>query len=379
MDVAEGAGPLVRLQNLLLTTTGRVDDDAVNSAREMLGADGLAPAAELLAGCLIAGRVPVTAREQSDLRRVLAEARSQSSWADRLYVVESVPADAHRFSDQNRPEADVSDALQPIVNRLPGLRGVWCVWRVTPAGVTYGAVPRRVVLAEIGAEGSVEAAGFQMLEALRRAGLGCSVDVFASGSDLPDYHRNALAAARRVYLDVPVSTGHGTGNHGRAARMRSGGEPAPAGISGLADPLGPPGGQRPHDGEPEPETFDAPSTDAEPPSSGALPVADAADTGIVLTEPVPAEPQPDELSAPAPESRPSAPAQSGRSGVPAAVDAKLTDRERNLLRKLHEELAQREKDRAPAHGDRHEAWTSTSTTATGGFPSIGAPAGHQQR
>ncbi len=376
MDVAEGAGPLVRLQNLLLTTTGRVDDDAVNSAREMLGAEGLAPAAELLAGCLIAGQVPVTAQEQSDLRRVLVEARTESSWADRLHVVEAVAPDTHRFSDQNRPEADVSEALQPIVNRLPGLRGVWCVWRVTPAGVTYGAVPRRVVLAEVGADGSVEAAGFQMLEALRRAGIGCSVDAFASGSNLPDYHRNALAAARRVYLDVPASTGHGTGNHGRASRMRSGGEPAPAGISGLADPIGPPGGERPPADEPEP----APAVE-EQPSSGAMPVADAADTGIVLTEPVPAEPQPHEPVAPAPATEPpeAASAEGGRSGVPAAVDAKLTDRERNLLRKLHEELAQREKDRAPAHGDRQEAWTSASSTATGGFPPIGAPAGHQQR
>lgn len=76
----------------------------------------------------------------------------------------------------------------------------------------------------------------------------------------------------------------------------------------------------------------------------------------------------------------------GSAGVPAAVDAKLTDRERNLLRKLHEELAQREQDRdEPDSGGQPvsttggqavrapEAWpqmTSGGAHGTGGFPPI---------
>ena len=60
VDVAEGAGPVERLHNLLLALTGRVDDDAVNSVREMLGIGQLDAAAEFLIGCLLAGRIPVT-------------------------------------------------------------------------------------------------------------------------------------------------------------------------------------------------------------------------------------------------------------------------------------------------------------------------------
>ena len=71
VDVAEGAGPVERLHNLLLALTGRVDDDAVNSVREMLGLGQLDAAAEFLVGCLLAGRIPVTSTEQYHLRRVL--------------------------------------------------------------------------------------------------------------------------------------------------------------------------------------------------------------------------------------------------------------------------------------------------------------------
>ena len=91
VDVAEGAGPVERLHNLLLALTGRVDDDAVNSVREMLGLGQLDAAAEFLVGCLLAGRIPVTSTEQYPLRRALEEARSQHTLADRLNVVETVP------------------------------------------------------------------------------------------------------------------------------------------------------------------------------------------------------------------------------------------------------------------------------------------------
>ncbi|MFK5664228.1 hypothetical protein, partial [Escherichia coli] len=64
----------------------------------------------------------------------------------------------------------------------------------------------RVLLAEVGADGSLAALGYQLLEALRQAGVDCSVDVFASGAELPEYHREALAAAHRVHLEVPVRT-----------------------------------------------------------------------------------------------------------------------------------------------------------------------------
>ena len=362
MDVAEGAGPGDRLHNLLLAMTGRVDDDAVNSARELLGSGQLDAAAEFLTGCLVAGRIPVTSTEQYHLRRVLDETRSQQRLADRLHVLDTVPDEGHRFTDQGESDDEVVAALAPVTSRLPGVRAVWCAWRVTPAGVTYGAVPRRVLLAEVGAEGSVTAAGYQLLEALRRAGVGASVEVFGSGADLPEYHRNALAAAHRVHLDMPpVTTGSNGMNRARAPRVSSGGESA--GGRDLPSEQAAPQPERLPVAEtaPEPETAPAPPA---PPAPAAPPAP-----------PAPAAPVAEEVE-PAAQQQEGKPEKNMK--VPAAVDAKLTDRERNLLRKLHEELAQREQDRtgpqkSPAgRSGQQEQWTSTMPGGTGGFPPIGA-------
>lgn len=450
VDVAEGAGPVERLHNLVLALTGRVDDDAVNSVREMLGIGQLDAAAEFLAGCLLAGRIPVTSTEQYHLRRALEEARSQQALADRLHVVEAVPDEGHRFSDehdQDRSDRELVDALAPIAGRLHGVRALWCAWRTTPAGVTYGAVPRRVLLAEVGSDGSVAAAGYQLLEAVRRAGLGCSVDVFNSGMDLPPYHRNALANARRVHLDLgsQIAVPNGS-NHARAPRATAGSK------AGGADAPSEPAtgsGKRAEAPAPEPAAFDSARPDyAEPahldPGEADLapvgrerageragrergdwerterehaererPDREHADRERAKPDPVAAERAEPALSAqpesqahpesahaepePAPAPEPDAPEQGEQTvqtggkntRVPAAVDAKLTDRERNLLRKLHEELAQREQDKETAGeqvageqvaaggksaGSGQDAWTATMPgTPTGGFPSIGAP------
>ncbi|GAA4837121.1 hypothetical protein [Saccharopolyspora rosea] len=336
VDIAEGTGPADRLQTLLLAMTGRVDDDAVNTTRELLGTGRLDAAAEFLTGCLLAGRIPVSSTEQYHLRRVLDDTRSPHSLADRLHVVDAVPAEEHRFAEPEEDGGDLVAALAPVTSRLAGVHGLWSVTRTTPAGASYRAVPRRVLLAEVGSDGSASAVGLQLIEALRRAGVDCSVDVFTSGTDLPGYHRDALAAAQRVSL----------GGEPPAARA----EPAPA---------------APEVSAPAPEV---PAQEAAPPPE---------------PEPAP-EPEPEEEPAAA---RPAtAQAESkgedGSMRVPPAVDAKLTDRERNLLRKLHEELAHREQDRsAPRRQSSRptqDAWTSTMPgTSTGSFPPISAPVGNQ--
>jgi hypothetical protein len=351
VDVAEGVGPGDRLHNLLLAMTGRVDDDAVNSTREMLGIGHLDAAAEFLAGCLVAGRIPVTSTEQYHLRRVLDEVRSYHGLADRLHVVDSVPGEGHRFGEVDESDRDLVDALAPVAGRLEGTRALWCAWRVTPAGVTYGAVPRRILLAEVGADGSVSAVGYQLLEALRRAGLACSVDVFSSGMDLPGYHRDALAAAHRLHLDLPaVSTGRNGATRARAPRVSSGGEPA-GGHDLPNEPPVPPEPERPTPAEPA-----VIAQQADTPPAG---------IALVSRQEAPAGQQPDGNAD-----------GSNNMRVPAAVDAKLTNRERNLLRKLHEELAQREQDRGERDGSSRRSGQSdppaTTMPATGGFPPISA-------
>lgn len=375
----DGAGTADRLHTLLLAMSGRVDDDAVNSTREMAGAGQLDAAAEFLVGCLLAGRIPVTSTEQYELRRALDETRSQHTLADRLQVVDSVPPERHRFSDQHESDDDLIAALSPISARLTGVRALWCAWRASPAGVTYGAVPRRVLLAEVGAEGSSAAVGYQLLDALRRAGISCSVDVFTSGSELPEYHRDAMASARKVHLNVPVDVGHTSANHARAPRGSSGGDSSrtePARADELRSPAPPELPTR----SARPKPAEAPERDSGLPSEPSLPESTGmpaetsmgapgfSDEPTLMSEPAAAQAQGEQDTA-----EQSGDAENMR--VPAAVDAKLTDRERNLLRKLHEELAHREQEdgsedeqAVPTGAGQSDSFSTMP--GTGGFPPI---------
>lgn len=393
VDGADNAGPVDRLQNLLLEMTGRIDDDAVNSARELLGVGQPGAAAELLVGCLVAGGVPVTPTQQYHLRWILDQSRSRGSLVDRLQVLEGLPLEPHRFAEAELSDGEISEALRPVARRLTGLRALWCVARTTPAGVTYGAVPQSVLIAEVVADSAVPAAGYQILEALRAAGITCAVDVFSSGAELPDYHRQALAVARKV--DVGGAATAPSANHARAPRRSSGGEPAGASVSDIVgDPpagVPPAPSPAPEPAATNPVADELPARHADPgpvsteeraraemPASAEAParsdIAAPADIPAPPGDPVPpratAPPEPaaenvrpPETAAPA-EPAPVAdealqeqadPAGANNPRVPAAVDAKLTDRERNLLQKLHEELAHREQGRSGERDGGSEA------------------------
>ncbi len=385
VDGADSAGPVDRLQNLLLDMTGRIDDDAVNTARELLGAGQPGAAAELLVGCLLAGGIPVTPSQQYHLRWVLEQCRSRRTLVDRLQVLDGIPSDPHRFGEPDLSEGEIAAALRPVARRLTGLRALWCVSRTTPAGVTYGAVPQHVLIAEVVSDSAVPAAGYQMLEALRSAGINCSVDVFSSGTDLPDYHRNALSAARKVDVGA-AAVGAQPANHARAPRRSSGGEPAGASAS---DAVGePPAGVPPAPVERVAEASPG-ATQRGPPRAGSVEAGgidargidaggvDAGPSGVEpSTGPLPEPPsaEPPRAAPPRAEAEPREQAGQGANNprVPAAVDAKLTDRERNLLRKLHEELAQREQDKPVGRGES-EATEQVSLSRLGS-PANGASA-----
>ncbi|RCW40239.1 hypothetical protein DFQ14_112120 [Halopolyspora algeriensis] len=406
VDVAEGSGPVSLLHNLVLDMTGRVDDDAVNSARRMLGAGRLEAAAELLTGCLVAGRIPVAPEEQRCLKEGLEQVHSRPALADRLHVVESPPAEEHRFAAPELPDDDIAEALRPSAGRLTSLRGLWCTSRKTPAGMAYSAVPRRVLLAEVDSEEATIAVGYQILEALDRAGLSCSVDVFSSGTDLPEYHRSALTSARSLLPDTVTTGGSG---RTRAPRRNTGGDPA-------GNTVGEPAAESPAPAfaaapeSPVAEVVSVPDRQG-PDSLTELPIVNVAptdsapyvpggDTGqdtVVGLETAGGYAVRDDAvqvgmaTGGGPERRYPAPG-SDNPRVPAAVDAKLTDRERNLLHKLHEELAQREQDReAPAAGPTGQAAPDevsdeqadslsagrqdprmATMPGTGGFPPMGA-------
>lgn len=462
VDVADGAGPAERLHDLLLNLTGRLDDDAVNTARELAGAGQTDVAAELVTGSLLAGGIVVNRAEKHELAGILGQANSRSELAERLVPDETGTSEPHRFTEPERVD-DLAAALRTVAPRLPNLRSLWCAARTTAAGVAAEAVPRRVLLAEVDGSTAVGPTGYQLVQALRRSGIGCSVEAFETGGELPEYHRDALTVSHEVELDPatapqPESTRHETrGNHSfadftkRAPQQETFPEPptrarqqhespalreepdlGPPAVSTATDwpaaehgetdrtdflPQGLPSiedlpayapyqGERSSPSEPDPEETgfildDSPPADIsgsaprefpgrefpEPedqPEPMSFPSAASTGAPTFAEEPAPAADGDSELAHPPP-SEQDEPA--SNPNVPAAVDAKLTDRERNLLRKLHEELAQREQDREPDQAESQDAFSepvtrtsgetqqdprTTTVPGTGNFPPIGS-------
>jgi hypothetical protein len=299
-DVATGDGLPDRLHDILLRMAGRVDDDALTSARELVAIAESDRAVELLVGCLIAGGVPVTPAENGQLRALLDQSRSEPALADRLKVRDTWYAPPHRFSYEPDAGAGVGAALAPVVDFLIGVQSVAAVWRVTPAGATPGAVPQRVVLVEIGPDGFAPATAYRVAQALEAAGIRAVVEVLKSGADRSDYHKLAEQDAKPINL---------SGQHAAA--------PAP-----------PAGGRR------------AKGASVVP----IKPVAHAEAKPEVVAQAAPVEPVAEEKSVPQPPVlEPSAdPSALGLVDYKPIAEDKLSDVERDLLRQLHEELAQRE-------------------------------------
>ena len=57
----------IRIHDLLLSLAGRLDDDALADARQMLASAELDRSLEFLAGCLAAGRVVLTHEQHAEL------------------------------------------------------------------------------------------------------------------------------------------------------------------------------------------------------------------------------------------------------------------------------------------------------------------------
>ena len=302
-DVATGDGLPDRLHDILLRMAGRIDDDALTSARELVAIAESDRAVELLVGCLIAGGVPVTPAENGQLRALLDQSRSDPALADRLKVRDTWYAPPHRFSYEPDAGAGVGAALVPVVDFLIGVRSVHAVWRVTPAGATPGAVPQRVVLVEIGPDGFAPATAYRVAQALDEAGIRAVVEVLKTGADRSDYHQLAVGDAKPINL---------SGQH--AAVPTSGGGRRAKGTASVV-PIKP-----------------VAHAQAKPDPIAQVELAEA-------VQPVAVEksaPQPPVLE---PSADPSA---LGLVDYKPIAEDKLSDVERDLLRQLHEELAQRE-------------------------------------
>ncbi|TNC22922.1 hypothetical protein [Amycolatopsis alkalitolerans] len=366
----DGFAVPLRLHNLLLALAGRLDDSALSEARELTARARLDEAAELTTGALIAGKLPVRESEQHELGLVLELSRSDATLAEHL-TVNDAEADngvLHHFTGDNQPERGIADALDRTLQVLPDVRSVHAVWRNTPAGSVPGPLPQRVVLVEIGPEGNPPAAAYRVDAALRRAGIRAVVEVSGPGAERARYHDQALDSAVAVWL--------ASGVKGVTPPSR----PAPAKASAVAR-------------EKAGRHVAADANKAEEPKPQAVPEPPAAPEPPAVPEPAkgpghkfgPRE-EPPEARAEATTDLSSAEVaqlraalaedpEKGKAIASAVIgpgevveipeldlnDPQLSERDRQLLRELHAELAEREraeasKVRSNGSGEENPRW-----------------------
>ncbi|HEY4024376.1 MAG TPA: hypothetical protein VGM75_37210 [Pseudonocardiaceae bacterium] len=423
-DVSDRVALPIQVHEFLLTCAGRIDDDALTDTRELLAVAELDRAVELLAGSLVAGRIAMTSSERDTLARLIGAVRASTALLDRIVVDDSARLPRHRFtvgaeSDPN-PEDGVAEAVGHVVEVLPDIRSVSCVWRTTPAGATSGPVPQRMVLVETGPDGFAPSTAYRVEQALRRSGINATVEVVQGGGELTDYHRGALTAARRVNLRQPTAPPRAP----ESVEPLFSESPSPRPVTstrrrGASVPVEtkrPPAGetasgrwqQRIAAAKAE-ETTLADSTTAAAPSMS----ADA----VMASSPAPTPPAETSRPAMTPVAEVSAttarnphtphtphvgasmsastelsdhrPAiadeeTTAATAKPPATDAELSQREQELLRQLHEELAKREAPEASAVSElpgvaERPAWqVDRSGQRHSTFPSVDYGAGSWQ-
>jgi hypothetical protein len=157
----------------------------------------------------VAGRVVLAKAQHRELESLFSDTFLDPAVIDRVVVRDPAPTGRHRFAvgavDGREPDRGVADAIRPVLDVLPDVRSVWCVWRLTPAGPSSGPVPHRLVLVGVGPGGFAPATAYRVEYALRRAGMRASVEVLVDGNQPGDYHQEAMRCARQVPFAEPDS------------------------------------------------------------------------------------------------------------------------------------------------------------------------------
>src|SRR5689334_8483397 len=156
------------VHDLLLALAGRLDDDLLAWARELLAVGEQDQAVELATAALVAERVALPAT----LRSALAAA-AQAAHTDLDVERELPPAvdngvTPHRFAADARPRDGVVAALRALpARRLAGCT-LSLTWRRTPAGATPGPLPHPVLLVEADPDRSPDVLAYLLATELER-------------------------------------------------------------------------------------------------------------------------------------------------------------------------------------------------------------------
>jgi hypothetical protein len=224
--------------DLLLALAGRLDDDLLAWARELVAVGEEGQAVELVTAALAAERVMLPAAVRM---AVVAAGRAAHTDLDvGRELAPPVPDEVtvHRFD----PAAAAGDRVAAVLAGLPARRLAGCTlyltWRSTPAGAAPGPVPRAVVLVEAGPDRSADVLAYLLATELDRAAVPASVEVFTTGTSLPAYHRAALAAARRIEVGASVIAPAGVvvARTAAEAAARAAARPARAATPASVDP-----------------------------------------------------------------------------------------------------------------------------------------------
>lgn len=350
-----------RIFDLLLGFAGRIDDDALTECRELLAVVEADRAMALLLGCLCAADAPVTQPERDELSDLARAVLGDSTLADRLPTGPDATAMWHRFTAAGTadPCAGVLEAVGPTLDVLPDVQGLRCAWRCTPAGQSPGPVPHRVVLVEVATGGHPAAVAYRLELALRRAGIRAGVEVL-TGAVIPEYQQAALDVARELPIGraparLPATPPQEPERpfENWAIDDRPAAEPVPPQPAPT---------ERPADGPRRPTMAPVPVPASSPPPgrepSRAQRPQEMPAPPVRAPEPVPAPAPPQPVEPPA------EPRHGGAGFFPAEVaaevdagtaaagtadaDQELNEQERDLLRRLHEELGRREREPAVA-------------------------------
>jgi len=373
MGVRPGMALPIRVHDLLLGLAGRIDDDALADARELLASAEVDRALEFLVGCLVAGRIAITSAQRGELDTLFHQVYLDSAVISRMIVDDDAAVVRHRFGGgavNGEPAGHgVAEAARRVLDVLPDVRSVWAVWRLTPAGAVTGPVPHRVVLVGVGPAGFAPATAYRLENALRRAGIRASVEVLRDGTDAPDYHHAAMQYASQVPFARQAPTNPAPVRARSAAPSIVGPSitpPAPAPVatprpdfsapsrrSRLEQPAEPPPALPAAVSTPEPPAPAPPPPDPEPDLSDTAQMSrrvrpEAPDDPLASAQPPP-RPQPSNTSwlSNLPESTGSKPPPTNGS-----TDESLSDQEKHLLRQLQEELARREQEETEQSGSR---------------------------